>query len=202
MTETPPRYDALLSSEARAPHRGGPALAEMAILFTDVRRSTQLISSLPLPAWFAAMNRCLTDQAELVHDHGGMVVKFTGDGLLAGFRGRGRSYLAMRCAAALQQLDRTAPYRETLRAGFGTAEGLVMCGPIGAPGRQQFDVIGATVHLAARLCSIAAAGEIIATPRMAKFTGFAEAMPHAIRTVPLRGFDAPIDCISFGAIDP
>lgn len=174
-----------------------PALAEMAVLFTDIRRSTQLASTLPLPEWFAAMNRCLTDQAEIVHAHRGSVVKFTGDGMLASFRGRGRAHVAFRCAVDLQGLDRDAAYRDTLRTGIGVAEGLVMSGPIGAPGRQQYDVIGATVHLAARLCSLAHEGEIIATPRLVRAAGFTGAVPPTPRHVQLRGFAAPIECVSF-----
>lgn len=199
------RYAGLLSEDSvRWADSGNdrPSLAEMSILFTDIRRSTHLVSTLLLPEWFAAMNRCLTDQSEIVHAHGGTVVKYTGDGMLASFRGRGRAHIAFRCAAALQALDREAAYRDTLRAGIGVAEGLVMSGPIGAPGRQQYDVIGATVHLAARLCSIAHEGEIIATPRLMRAAGFTGSVSPTPRQVHLRGFPAPIECVSFPASEP
>jgi class 3 adenylate cyclase len=177
-----------------------PGIAEMAVLFTDIRRSTEILSTIPLPEWFAAINRSLSDQSEIVHENGGSVVKYTGDGLLASFRGRGRAHMALRSAAALQELDRKAGYRDTVRIGIGVAEGLVMTGFIGVPGLQQYDVIGASVHLAARLCSLAAEGEIVATPRLVRSAGFDGAMPPQARSVKLRGFEAPIECVSYPQI--
>ena len=194
------RYASLLAEDGVRWADSGrvePAVDEMAVLFTDIRRSTHLISSQPLPEWFGVINRALTEQAQIVMSHQGAVVKFTGDGLIASFRGRGRAHFALRCAVALQELDAHASYRGSVRAGIGLAEGLVMTGPIGAAGRQQYDIIGATVHLAARLCSIANEGEIVATPRLVRAAGFTGSMPPATRTVQLRGFDAPVECVSF-----
>lgn len=196
------RYARLIAEDGRqwADSAGkGSVLVEQAILFTDIRRSTQIISTLPLPEWFEAINRALSEQGRAVRECGGSVVKYTGDGLMASFGGRGRSYRTMRCAMALQELDRTARYRDSLRVGVGLAEGLVMTGLIGEPGRQQYDVIGATVHLAARLCSIAKEGEIVATPRLVRSAGMAGSMPAATRSVQLRGFAAPVECVSFPA---
>jgi adenylate cyclase len=198
--EATDRYAVLVSEEGRSWIDSGatrPHLSEQAILFTDIRRSTELISSVPLPEWFAAINKSLIDQGVIVRESGGSIVKYTGDGLLAAFRGRGRSHFALRCAMALQRLDATAPYRETLRVGIGIAEGLVMTGLVGEPGRQQYDVIGATVHLAARLCSIASEGEIVATPKLVRAAAMPSAQVQRTRAVNLRGFAGPIECTSF-----
>jgi len=193
-------YASLVSDGGRSWIDSGgksPQLSEQAILFTDIRRSTELAASVPLPEWFQAINRSLSDQGTIVRECGCSVVKFTGDGLLAAFRGRGRSHLALRCGLALQKLDRTSPYRDTLRVGIGIAEGLVMSGLIGEPGRQQYDVIGATVHLAARLCSIANEGELVATPKLVRAAAVPQASARPTRSVNLRGFPAPIECVSF-----
>jgi class 3 adenylate cyclase len=72
-----------------------------------------------------------------------------------------------------------------------------MSGLLGEPGRQQYDVIGATVHLAARLCSIANEGEIVATPKLVRAAAVTRARAQATRAVNLRGFPAPIECVSF-----
>lgn len=173
-----------------------PALQEHAILFTDIRRSTQRIANMPLPEWFEALNRGLTAQGRAVRQCGGSVVKYTGDGLLASFRGRGRSHQALRCALELQKLDRSLR-SEALRSGVGVAEGLVMTGLIGEPGRQQYDVLGATVHLAARLCSLAREGEIVTTPRLVRSSGITGSTQPISRPVMLRGFEDPIECVSF-----
>ena len=72
-----------------------------------------------------------------------------------------------------------------------------MSGLIGELGRQQFDIIGATVHLAARLCSIANEGEIVATPKLVRAAAVTRAQARPTRAVNLRGFPAPIECVSF-----
>ena len=194
------RFASLVPGDARQWVEGirtRPELGEHAILFTDIRRSTQLIATRPLPEWFEAINRSLSDQGAIVRRSGGSIVKYTGDGLLASFRGRGRAHIALCCAIQLQELDLTADYRDQLRIGIGLAEGVVMSGLIGEPGGQQFDVIGATVHLAARLCAIAEAGEIVASPRLVSSAGMTGSMPPERRSVQLRGFPAPVEYIPF-----
>ena len=193
------RYASLVAEEGRdwaEGAQGGPLLAEHAILFTDIRRSTQLVATRSLPDWFEAINRSLSEQGQRVRQAGGSVVKYTGDGLLASFRGPGRAHHALRCAIALQALDSTYEDRTGLRIGIGLAEGVVMSGLIGEAGGQQYDVIGATVHLAARLCSIAEPGEIVTTPRLVRSAGMTGAVRPASRSIPLRGFDAPVEYVS------
>ena len=173
-----------------------PAMIEAAILFTDLRRSTALASALAPPALFDAINRSLSAQAGCVRRWGGTVVKFTGDGLLANFRGRGRAHLALRCALELQQ--DSAAREPDLPIGVGVAEGVVMKGLIGEPGNQLFDVIGATVHLAARLCASAQDGETVITPRLMRAAGLPLERART-RMVELRGFDQPFDAICIPA---
>jgi class 3 adenylate cyclase len=193
------RMATLVSEEGRSwvdSDRKTPVISEMAILFTDIRRSTALASALPAPELFDAVNRSLSSQAAIVRRWQGSVVKFTGDGLLADFRGRGRSHLALRCAMALQEEYGGDRAFEGLPIGVGAAEGLVMTGLIGEPGLQQFDVLGATVHLAARLCSLAHEGEIVVTPKLVRAAALP--LPGARKQiVNLRGFDKPIESVSF-----
>lgn len=200
------RYASFVAEDGRGWAEGAhssPMLSEHAILFTDIRRSTQLLATRPLPDWFEAINRSLSDQGARVRAAGGSVVKYTGDGLLASFRGRGRAHHALRCAISLQELDADAEYRDDLRIGIGLAEGLVMSGPIGEPGGgRQYDVIGATVHLAARLCALAEAGEIVTTPRLARSAGMAEGIRPATRSTSLRGFPEPVEYVSFPQLVP
>jgi class 3 adenylate cyclase len=193
------RMATLVSEEGRSwvdSDRKTPVISEMAILFTDIRRSTALASALPAPELFDAVNRSLSAQAAIVRRWQGSVVKFTGDGLLADFRGRGRSHLALRCAMALQEEYGGDPAFGGLPIGVGAAEGLVMTGLIGESGLQQFDVLGATVHLAARLCSLAHEGEIVVTPKLVRAAALP--LPGARKQiVNLRGFDKPIESVSF-----
>lgn len=172
-------------------------LFEAAVLFTDIRGSSQLIREQPVREFFRNLNEVLSAQAAEIGRHEGAVVKYTGDGLLAVFRGMGRSYLALRCALDLVQDHGGYP----LPFGVGVAEGLVMAGLIGdsrrSGQRQQYDVIGATVHLAARLCSMAAAGEVIATRSVNGVARLQSPPVRDIGKVSLRGFSAGVDCVAF-----
>ncbi|MES2401085.1 MAG: adenylate/guanylate cyclase domain-containing response regulator [Pseudomonadota bacterium] len=174
-----------------------PELFEAAILFTDIRGSSQLIRDMPHREFFELLNQLLSLQARHISSFEGSVIKYTGDGIMAVFRGMGRSYLALRCALELAALskDQKMPF------GTGVAQGLVLAGLIGdshhAGQRRQYDVIGATVHLAARLCDMANAGEVIGTKSISMAAKLATPTPRAIASVSIRGFDREIDCVAF-----
>ena len=178
---------------------GVPAMIEQAVLFTDLRRSTHLAVSLGPRKLFECVNVALSAQAQVVRQAGGSVIKFTGDGLLATFRGSGRNHLALRCALALQPLS-AAP--GALPFGMGLASGLTITGFIGESDQQHYDVIGATVHLAARLCALAASGEVVATAQASRLSGLGADRCNDLGEVAVRGFDAPIHCVAFTPPQP
>ena len=173
------------------PTPGSAELFDMTVMFTDIRDSTQLIVRETARAYFANLNRVLASQAELIRRYDGMVVKTTGDGLLAVFEGAARCHLALKCASAIQH---SAEARHT-PVGIGISDGLVLTGILGTAEHFHFDVIGAHVHLAARLCSLAAAGEILATQDVASKARFDFAARPAQDTIEVRGFTEAVPCI-------
>ena len=184
-----------LSAMDRSPS-GEVELFEGTVLFTDIRRSSEMITQLPPREFFRQLNQTLSIQARLVRDYEGSVIKFTGDGVLAVFRGMGKSYLAMRCAVELADngCQQIFPY------GIGVAGGLILAGLVGDSSRagqkQQYDVIGASVHLAARLCSMANAREVVATQQAYAAARFTHPVTRPIGRVSIRGFDAGVDCVA------
>ena len=76
-------------------HNNEAEIFEAAVPFTDIRGSSQLIQEIPPNDFFELLNRLLNAQAQQIHLFEGAVVKYTGDGVMAIFRGRGRSYLAL-----------------------------------------------------------------------------------------------------------
>ena len=179
---------------------GGNSEAEMfeaAVLFTDIRGSSQLIREMPPHEFFDQLNHLLSTQARLIQKHQGSVIKYTGDGVMAVFRGMGRSYIALRCGLELAELrsDTKLPF------GVGIAQGLVLAGLIGdshqAGQRSQYDVVGATVHLASRLCGLAGAGEVIATNAINLSARVTTPTPRPVLGVSVRGFEKAIDCVRF-----
>ena len=170
---------------------------EAAVLFTDIRRSTELIREMLPREYFQLLNNLLSAQAKIIKQFEGSVIKYTGDGVMAMFKGAGKSYLAMRCAIALAESD----HHSKLPYGIGVAEGLVLAGLIGDSKndgqRLQYDVIGATVHLAARLCGIANAGEVIATKKLIATAKLKENAVRDIGSLSIKGFTDKIDCMAF-----
>jgi adenylate cyclase len=161
-------------------------------MFTDIRDSTQLILRETARNYFAKLNAILASQAQLIRSFDGMVVKTTGDGLLAVFEGAARCHLSLKCALAIQQ---SAQSKNT-PVGIGISDGLVLTGILGTAEHFHFDVIGSHVHLAARLCAKAGQGEILATRDVAHKARFAfQAQPND-EAVMVRGFDAPIACLN------
>ena len=167
------------------------------VIFTDIRGSSRLIRDMPPQVFFGNLNALLTAQAALVRTHQGAVVKYTGDGMLAIFRGMGRSYLALRCGLAIAALNGKHPFP----FGIGIAQGLVLAGFMGdstqAGQKRQYDVIGATVHMAARLCELAKAGEVIATQGLNKSARILSHTPRLMAGVVVRGLDVQTDCLAF-----
>ena len=176
---------------------GEDDLFEAAVLFTDMRGSSDLITRTAPREFFRILNASLSAQAECVRGFEGDVVKYTGDGLMAVFRGMGRSSLALRCALALA---RTCEGDQRLPFGIGVADGLVLAGCVGPDGpgeRRHQDVIGATVHLAARLCAMAGAGEVMTTTSTHDTAQLPAASLRPMGPVAVPGFPEAIDCVAF-----
>ena len=172
-------------------------LFDAAVLFTDIRDSSRLITQMAPRAFFDLLNQGLSEQTARIHAGQGSVVKYTGDGVMAVFRGMGRSYLALRCGLELAAMSS----RQSLPFGVGVAQGLVLAGLIGDASRtgqrRQFDVIGATAHLAARLCARAEPGQVIATSNVNAVARVQTPLPRPFEKVSIRGFDSPVDCVAF-----
>lgn len=184
-------------SSIDAPFNNEAEMFEATVLFTDIRRSTKLITEMAPRDYFELLNDLLSSQAKHIKQFEGSVVKYTGDGVMAIFKGMGRSYLGLRCALELANTS----HDSKLPFGIGVAEGLVLAGLIGdsrqAGQRRQYDIIGATVHLASRLCSMANAGEVITTNSINRVARLKAPSPRTIGSVSIRGFDTDIDCVSF-----
>jgi class 3 adenylate cyclase len=116
------------------------------VLFTDIVDSTRHAAEMGDRRWKELLDRHDLAARRLVERFGGRMVKQTGDGLLATFETPGEG---IQCAAALQQELRTDGIE--IRAGLHAGE-------VDLRGR---DVGGIGVHIASRVMSVAAPGEIL-----------------------------------------
>jgi adenylate cyclase len=124
---------------------------EVTILFVDVRDYTGFAERTPAPAVVAALNRLFELIVPVIHERGGRVDKFVGDGLMAVFGAPNRQpdHADQALAAALE-IARAVNDSE-LKIGIGLNSGPVVAGNIGGAGRLEFGVIGDAVNVAARI---------------------------------------------------
>jgi adenylate cyclase len=136
---------------------------------SDLRSFTALSDRLPGNRMIALLNALFDAQAKAIHDHGGEILKFIGDGLLAIFpieraemaAGAARQALeaAMEAIAAVSGLgDELAAVGEPpLHIVVALHLGTVIYGNIGAANRLDFTVIGPAVNLVSRVEAVAKA---------------------------------------------
>ena len=144
------------------------------VLFTDMVASTQHAAATGDERWRAVLHRFGEITAELTERFGGTVVKSTGDGHLTTFDGPTQ---AIRCAEALR--DHAETLGIEIRAGIHTGE----CELLDA------DIGGIAVHIAARICGQAGAGDILVSRTVRDLvvgsgTGFEDRGSVELRGVP------------------
>ena len=144
------------------------------VLFTDIVASTQHVAATGDERWRAVLQRFGEITADLTQRFGGTVVKHTGDGHLMTFDGPTQ---AIRCAEAFRA--DAEPLGLEIRAGIHTGECELMDADIG----------GIAVHIAARICDQAGAGEILVSGTVRDLvvgsgTGFEDRGSVELRGVP------------------
>ena len=143
--------------------RGDGITLAAALWYCDLRGFTATTEPLPRDQIIALLNDYFACMVGAVHRHGGEVLKFIGDAMLAIFPiaddlDRDRACLAALAAAedALADLDdlnerRRADGKAVLEADIALHTGAVTYGNIGAPDRLDFTAIGTAVNLVTRL---------------------------------------------------
>ena len=134
------------------------------ILFADMRGSTALAEGLTPEEVVRVVNDYLGVLARAVFGQGGVLDKFTGDGLMSIFGvfqdGTDGALPALRAALAMRRgveqlsAERRARGDPTARFGIGIHTGEVVLGTIGIPERSDFTALGDTVNTASRLESL------------------------------------------------
>jgi len=156
--------------------RGDTESIRAAIWLSDMRGFTSLSDREAPQTILAVLNRYFDCQVPAIARHGGEVLKFMGDGLLAIFPVTPEVDAATACAEALaaahEARARVAEV-EGMRFGLALHFGDVLYGNIGSGGRLDFTCIGPAVNLAARLEKVASqlGRDIVASPEFAAQSG-------------------------------
>jgi adenylate cyclase len=162
--------------------RGYTEEIHAAIWLSDMRGFTALADRLPPQALVDLLNRYFDCQVPAILAHGGEVLKFMGDGLLAIFPSAKNNDAAV-CAVALKAalearanvaaLEAAAAGDAGVRFGLALHLGNVLYGNIGSGNRLDFTCIGPAVNLAARLEKLAGrlGRTVLASEEFAKYCG-------------------------------
>jgi adenylate cyclase len=146
---------------------GDVATIRAVLWFCDLRGFTAMSDRLPPEFLIHVLNDYFAAMATPVQSHGGEILKFIGDAMLAIFRIGGGDDAGEVCETALsaaqmavqdmRRLNRRRGREGKPPLDFGLALHLgdVMYGNIGASNRLDFTVIGPAVNLAARLQTLA-----------------------------------------------
>jgi adenylate cyclase len=184
--------------------RGAVEPIEAAILVADLRGFTHMSEQMGEIAMVALLNRYFDTLGEAIDAHGGQILKFMGDGLLAVFpitdqaqRSAVHDHALLAALAARRHLRLlNAALRDEgkppIDFGIGLHAGSVAFGNIGTKARLDFTVIGPAVNHASRIQDLT---KELKTPILAS-GDFAASAPVAMRALgarQVRGVDTPID---------
>jgi class 3 adenylate cyclase len=143
-----PLIEGLLRGED--PERG---VKTVSVLFIDLRGFASLVETKSADQIYAFVNRYARAISEVIHEHGGILVEFMGDGAMAVFGALGDSTREQRERAALaaaRELVRTMHVLD-LEVGVGVATGSAFVGSLPLADRRVWCALGNTTVLAARL---------------------------------------------------
>jgi class 3 adenylate cyclase len=145
-------------------------------LFTDIVSSTERAKAMGDAAWRALREQHDEIARQQIAFCSGLLVKSTGDGLLARFGSPARG---IECARRLR--DALARIGLQIRSGLHAGECEI----------TEDDVVGAAVNLAARIQTAAAPGEILVSSTMRDLTAGANLEFEDRGEQLLKGFDEP-----------
>ncbi|MFN8152403.1 MAG: adenylate/guanylate cyclase domain-containing protein [Solirubrobacterales bacterium] len=134
------------------------------VLFADLRGFTTLAESLEPEQVIDVLNHYLTEMSDAIMDHGGTLVAYMGDGIMAIFGAplEQDDHAARALAAAREmvgaRLDAFNTWlagsditSEPVEMGVGVNSGEVMSGNVGSPNRLEYAAVGDTTNTASRL---------------------------------------------------
>ena len=176
----------------------GGAEIELSMLFADVRGSTGIAEGMSPLDYSKLLNRFYEIAAGLLVDREAVVDKFVGDEVVGlfvpGMAGLDHSAKAIDAARALlMATGHESANGPWIPIGAGVHTGVAFVGSVGDRGVTDFTALGDAVNAAARVASMAGAGEVLVTRAAAESAKLDGA--HEWRHLQLRGRTEPVDVV-------
>lgn len=179
----------------------GGTRQSVCVLFADIRGFTGFSEQHTPEEVVETSNAYLTAMTDSLLEHGGILDKFTGDGMMAFFRikaspredvtGAVRAALAMQEAAAQVSARLKSEGKEALGFGIGIHYGDAVVGLVGSPIQSNYTAMGHAVNVSQRLGGTALAGEIIVSESVYEITE-GEFHSQALDPVQVKGVSDPV----------
>ncbi len=167
-------------------------LADVSVLFADIRGFTTLAESEAPQETVSMLNEFFTAMAQVIFRNEGNLDKFIGDCVMAVWGSPSshpddparalRAALEMQAEVDALNQQRAAAGRKPIAIGVGVNTGQAVVGYMGSSERHEYTAIGDSVNTASRLCNLAKAGEVLASEAAIQKAGRgfqAEALPIA-----------------------
>ena len=191
---------------AGATRRGSGTTVRAAIMICDLRDFTAISDNWPRDDVIDLLNGYFDAMSEPIARHGGEILKFIGDGLLAIFplsepqacANLLRAVTEARQAMAALNEKNAETGRAPLNYGIGVHVGDVMYGNIGSQARLDFTVIGPAVNMASRLEALTKQlGRTVLLSRAFADSVGGEFALERVGEYPVRGFNDPIGLFAY-----
>jgi adenylate cyclase len=178
-------------------------LLEISVICCDLRGFTPYAQAHPSSQVLRVLREYYDAVGEVVARHGATIKDFAGDGVLILVGAPLAQADHARVGVAMAQQLRTAVRAVVQRAsspshrlgiGVGVASGPVTVGIIGSSGRYEYTAVGPAVNLAARLCELAADGEVLLAAETMQHCGDCRENPslEPRRPVAVKGYAEPV----------
>jgi adenylate cyclase len=191
---------------AGAIRRGSGTTVRAAILICDLREFTRISDNWPRDDVIDLLNGYFDAMSEPIARHGGEILKFIGDGLLAIFplsqpsacANLLRAVTEARQAMVALNQKNSETGRAPLNYGVGVHVGDVMYGNIGSRARLDFTVIGPAVNMASRLEALTKQlGRTVLLSREFADIVKGDFDLERVGEYPVRGFNDPIELFAY-----
>jgi adenylate cyclase len=182
--------------------RGRAEPIRAVVWFSDLVGFTRMSEAIASAGVLALLNEYAEVQVDSIEEHGGHVLKFIGDGILAIFRDEDAGVACVRALdAAASQRRRIVALNERRRvAGLPVTDtrlalhvGELLYGNVGSPRRLDFTVLGPAVNEAARIEALCGSLEqtVIVSSAFAEAAGAARSRLVSLGRYALKGVQQP-----------
>lgn len=179
--------------------RVGGAEIEISVVFADIRGSTGLAERIGTSAFHGLVQDFYRQASAAVDANGGIIDKFLGDGVMALYVPviAGERHAARAIATGREILARVRDRglgAKGIGVGVGIHSGEAFVGVVGGAEKTDFTALGDTVNVAARLGSLAAAGELLVSRTAWDRAGAGS--PPTVREVDIAGREGRLSVVA------